>query len=306
MLLAEQGTGVQRMSLIYTIHNIINQKIGNLGNRMLLIDEPEAFLHPEATRKLSSSLYDIGNIMPIIITTHSPVLINLENDHTVIDIFKIDKNNSDAITLYTSEESSFTSDDIENMKILNYVDSYVNEFFFSDKNIIVEGFTEKLVLEYIQKKYGLTFHVINANGKDTIGTIMKILNQFDAPYYVLHDIDNNPAHTQKALKADRTKSLNLFKLKNDKTKIYAHNFTFEKAFYNETILSSTKTKRIFEILDSKPEDSEKFYIKQDILETYNHIFELGIDELKCDACNDNVIEVVSENSIENFFAGLIK
>jgi len=30
------------------------------------------------------------------------------------------------------------------MKILNYVDSYVNEFFFSDKNIIVEGFTEKL------------------------------------------------------------------------------------------------------------------------------------------------------------------
>lgn len=151
MLLSEQGTGVQRMSLIYTIQNIINQKIGNLGNRMLLIDEPEAFLHPEATRQLSSSLYDIGNVMPIIITTHSPVLINLENDHTVIDIFKIDKNKSDAITLFTSQESTFEADDTENMKILNYVDSYVNEFFFSDKNIIVEGFTEKLVLQYIQK-----------------------------------------------------------------------------------------------------------------------------------------------------------
>ena len=46
MLLSEQGTGVQRMSLIYTIQNIINQKIGNLGNRILLFDEPEAFLHP--------------------------------------------------------------------------------------------------------------------------------------------------------------------------------------------------------------------------------------------------------------------
>ena len=55
---------------------------------MLLIDEPEAFLHPEAIRQLSASLYEIGNIMPIVITTHSPVLINLENDHTVIDIFK--------------------------------------------------------------------------------------------------------------------------------------------------------------------------------------------------------------------------
>ena len=43
MLLSEQGTGVQRMSLIYTIQNIISTGIGNLGNRMLLVDEPEAF-----------------------------------------------------------------------------------------------------------------------------------------------------------------------------------------------------------------------------------------------------------------------
>ncbi|WP_077701579.1 ATP-dependent nuclease [Staphylococcus hominis] len=152
MLLSEQGTGVQRMSLIYTIQNIISTGIGNLGNRMLLVDEPEAFLHPEAIRGLSNSLYKIGNDMPIIITTHSPILINLEQDHTVIDVFKIDNSKTNAIKLYNSTSHNFDEDDIENMKILNYVDPFVNEFFFSSKNIIVEGTTEKMVLSYIQKK----------------------------------------------------------------------------------------------------------------------------------------------------------
>lgn len=305
MLLAEQGTGVQRMSLIYTIQNIITQKIGALGNRMLLIDEPEAFLHPEATRQLSSSLYKIGDSMPIIITTHSPILINLENDHTVIDIFRIDTNSTEAIILYTSKEETFTPDDIENMKILNYVDSHVNEFFFSDKNIIVEGSTEKLVLQYIQKEYSIPFHVINANGKSTIGTIMKILNQFDTSYYVLHDFDNNSTYTQSTLKAEQTKCNSIFSLKHDNAKIYAQDYTFEKVFYGDSISSNIKTKKIFDILNSKETDLKNYTIRQDILQTFNSIFELGIDELQTDNYNNKVIEIISVDDIKIRFDQLI-
>ena len=302
MLLSEQGTGVQRMSLIYTIQNIINQKIGNLGDRMLLIDEPEAFLHPEAIRQLSASLYEIGNIMPIVITTHSPVLINLENDHTVIDIFKIDKNKSDAITLFTSQESNFDSDDIENMKILNYVDAYVNEFFFSDKNIIVEGFTEKLVLQYIQKEFNVPFHIINANGKATVRTIMKILNQFGTPYYVLHDVDNNPDHSERAIKAAKTNCLNIFSSKTEYSKIFVHDFTFEAVFYGNEVNKSVKTKEIFETLNSK---EDKVCIKKDILETYNKIFDLGIEGLEGENINEKVIEITNENDIESLFEAIL-
>lgn len=305
MLLAEQGTGVQRMSLIYTIQNIIAKKIGTLGNRMLLIDEPEAFLHPEATRQLSSSLYEIGDSMPIIITTHSPILINLENDHTVIDIFRIDKKNTEAIVLYTSKKEAFTPNDIENMKILNYVDSHVNEFFFSDKNIIVEGSTEKLVLQYIQNLYNIPFHVINANGKSTIGTIMKILNQFDTSYYVLHDLDNKSTHEQITLKAEQTKCNSILSLKHHKAKIYAHDYTFEKAFYGNSVSSRNKTKKIFDILNSEEIDSEKYAIRQDILQTFNVIFELGIADLQSDDFNKKVIEILTEDNISDHFKDLI-
>lgn len=304
MLLSEQGTGVQRMSLIYTIQNIITQKIGNLGNRMLLIDEPEAFLHPEATRQLSASLYEIGKIMPIIITTHSPVLINLENDHTVIDIFKIDKNKPDAITLFTSQESNFNSDDTDNMKILNYVDSYVNEFFFSDNNIIVEGFTEKMVLKYIQKKYNVSFHIINANGKSTIGTIMKILNQFGSSYYVLHDVDNNPNHSESTLKASRTNCKTIFSNKTDFSKIFVHDFTFEAAFYDDNIKTKNKTKQIFEILESSDKNPVNFSIRKNILETYNRIFDLNIDDLINKDSNPKVVEITDNTDIDAFFPSL--
>lgn len=305
MLLSEQGTGVQRMSLIYTIQDIIKQKIGNLGNRMLLIDEPEAFLHPEATRQLSNSLYDIGNKMPIIITTHSPVLINLENDHTVIDIFKIDRNNSDAITLFTSENNQFTADDLQNMKILNYVDSYVNEFFFSNKNIIVEGFTEKLVLKYIQKKFNTPFHIVNANGKSTVGTIMKILNQFGTPYYVLHDTDCNPEHQSVTLKSAKTICNTILSNKTENSKLWVQNFTFEKVFYNSVIPPDKKTSHIYKILDSTEEDNVLYNIKQDILQTYNKIFELGIEELESDVINSNVLNISNPDEYDNIFSQYI-
>ncbi|MGX0062775.1 putative ATP-dependent endonuclease of OLD family [Staphylococcus hominis] len=275
MLLSEQGTGVQRMSLIYTIQNIISTGIGNLGNRMLLVDEPEAFLHPEAIRGLSNSLYKIGNDMPIIITTHSPILINLEQDHTVIDVFKIDNSKTNAIKLYNSTSHNFDEDDIENMKILNYVDPFVNEFFFSSKNIIVEGTTEKMVLSYIQKNYNANFHIIEARGKTTIKTIMKILNQFDTNYYVLHDLDNvhnNDSELQRQL----TNCKNIFASKNIYSKIFAINHTFEAAFYNNTVDNSVKIKTIFKILYENNNES----IRKKILGTFNHIFSLGINELE--------------------------
>ncbi|MGJ3194716.1 OLD family protein [Peribacillus frigoritolerans] len=113
------------MSLIYIIQNMIEQGLmgTNSTQKMLLIDEPEA------VRALSKSLYAIGSRMPLIISTHSPMLIDLSENHTSIQVFRIGK--TEAIELYLSSSSQFDEDDIKNMKLLNYVDSYVNEFFFA-------------------------------------------------------------------------------------------------------------------------------------------------------------------------------
>lgn len=302
MLLSEQGTGVQRMSLIYTIQKIIEKGLGNLGDRMLLVDEPEAFLHPEAVRGLSASLYKIGDSMPIIITTHSPILINLENNHTVIDVFKIDKDKPDAITLFNSNSHSFDENDITNMKILNYVDSYINEFFFSDTNIIVEGNTEKIVLKYIQKTYNSSFHIIEARGKATICTIMKILNQFQTDYHVLHDIDNDK-DTDAKLRTQRTNCKKILDLKKENIQIHACESNFEDAFYGHSEASATKTKRIYQILHSSKE-TEDYDLRKNILVTFNNIFELGIQDLENEVSCSKVHKIEDNDKIESLFPTL--
>ncbi|WJP97265.1 ATP-dependent nuclease [Macrococcus bovicus] len=296
MLLSEQGTGVQRISLIYTIQKIIEKGIGNLGGRMLLVDEPEAFLHPEAIRALSDSLYSIGDSMPIIITTHSPILINLEKDHTIIDIFRIDKDNQEAIALYNSENSKFDANDKENRKILNYIDPYINEFFFSDHNIIVEGTTEKMILKFLQKEHNLNFHIIEARGKATIVTLMKILNQFNSKYYVLHDLDNHVSGISQK-RAQRTNCLNIFHQKQDICNIYALENTFEHVFYNHTVSSSQKVAKIYSILSSKDPSDSNYVIKNDIINTFSAIFELDI---KCEGSpNDKCYPI---NSIDDILS----
>ena len=185
MTLSNQGTGLQRMSLIYIIQNLIQNKLmGDRDSKLLLIDEPEAFLHPEAVRALSRSLYKIGQEMPLMISTHYPVLKDSSEKHTSIQLFRV--NEIKAIELYQSENDKFSQDDLENLKILNYADSYVNEFFFADKILIVEGDTEYIAFKHFAKIYNDNIHIVRARGKSTLVTIMKILNQFNTQIHLTY------------------------------------------------------------------------------------------------------------------------
>ncbi|MFC6040720.1 ATP-dependent endonuclease [Paenisporosarcina macmurdoensis] len=271
MHLSNQGTGLQRMTLIYLIQNMIdNNLIGNRDDKMLLIDEPEAFLHPEAVRALSDSLYQIGREMPLIISTHSPILINLEERHTSIQIFRVGQ--SDAIELYKSDTEKFDDDDFKNLKILNYVDSYVNEFFFADNILIVEGDTEYIAFNQLVKMNKDNLHIIRAKGKSTVATLMKILNQFQTKYTVLHDSDNNPDFSISTLRAQLTNCKSIFANSiNEDVNIYSSVHTFEVALGLGSISGSNKTRKIYEIMNDDSVDTEISLAKEKIKSVYNVI-----------------------------------
>ncbi|WP_342533114.1 AAA family ATPase [Lysinibacillus sp. FSL K6-0057] len=271
MPLANQGTGLQRMSLIYLIQNMIEKKLmGESDEKLLLIDEPEAFLHPEAVRALSSSLYSIGEKMPLMISTHSPILINLSENHTSIQVFRVGE--QEAIELFVSHSEQFESDDIKNMKILNYVDSYVNEFFFADKIVIVEGDTEYIAFKHLAKVENENVHIIRARGKSTIGTLMKILNQFKTKYDVLHDADNHLRYASTTLKAQKTNCINIFKLKsNSETRIFTSLSNFENAIGIGDIENDKKTQTIYQILHGTSDEDGFGEARKLIKDLFKHI-----------------------------------
>jgi putative ATP-dependent endonuclease of the OLD family len=274
--------------------------MGESDNKLLLIDEPEAFLHPEAVRALSRSLYKIGEKMPLMISTHSPILIDLSERHTSIQVFRVGE--KEAVQLYKSVNEQFDDDDIKNMKILNYVDSYVNEFFFADRVVIVEGDTEYIAFKHLAKLKNENVHIIRARGKATIGTLMKILNQFNSSYDVLHDVDNHPKHSSSTLKAQLTNCKNIIKLKgNSDIRIFCSISNFENAIGIGDVSNDKKTQTIYQILHENSED--RYEEARRLIES---LFEQIIKRDDENPLDVGFRRVNIEKEYEELFTGLIE
>ncbi|POC76759.1 ATP-dependent endonuclease, partial [Vibrio vulnificus] len=107
---------------------------------------PESFLHPPVIRDARESLYNFASQnenWQVMATTHSPVFIDLSKKHTTI--IRIEKDKSLNKTIST-DELSFSDEENDNMKMIRLCNPMVNEFFFYDNIILVEGPTEKIVI----------------------------------------------------------------------------------------------------------------------------------------------------------------
>lgn len=204
--LGKQGSGAQRMLMWAALKCTAEQKVAQKGKESssrsfsLLIDEPELCLHPSAVREASSLLYEIAALpnWQVMITTHSPVFINLESDNT--SIVRVDRElsakSSRGTTIYRPTEVRFDPEQRENLKLLTMCDPYVAEFFFAKQIILVEGDTEYVVLRRIitdlakDSEGYRDIHILRARGKANIASFCKILNHFTKPYAILHDSDN--------------------------------------------------------------------------------------------------------------------
>ncbi|MCK1993767.1 ATP-dependent endonuclease [Peribacillus muralis] len=200
--LSHHGTGLQRTFLWSALkmlaetgrHKVGTKAIDSTKSKILLIEEPEAFLHPSAIKEARDALYAIADLenWQVMTTTHSPMFIDLTKNHTTI--IRIEKNSrtNRTIKTFSTEEVGFTTDDRENLKMMNYCNPYINEFFFANHNLLVEGETEYSVVMSLLNdgRVDSSIHVLNCLGKGNIVTVSKILNHFSVPYSILHDSDN--------------------------------------------------------------------------------------------------------------------
>lgn len=168
----------------------------SLPGYMLLIDEPEVALHPNAIRAAAQYLYELANdsSWQVMITTHSPLFINPLNDHTTI--VRLSRNNENPTPkTYRSDKIKFSDDEIEELKLINAFDQALAEMFFGQYPILIEGDTEYASFQQLMniniEKYPLNAHpvLIRARGKYSMLPIMKMLSHFKVQFSVLHDSD---------------------------------------------------------------------------------------------------------------------
>ncbi|QMV65603.1 AAA family ATPase [Pseudomonas berkeleyensis] len=195
--IANQGSGARR-TLLWAALKYLSEAKDREGTRphVLLLDEPEICLHPSAIREARAVLYDLpqtGN-WQVMITSHSPIFIDLSKDNTtIIRVYRGEGNEVESTTLYRPTRAKLDDDDKKNLKMLNVCDPYVNEFFFGGRQIIVEGDTEYTAFSIIRDIYVDEYkdvQIIRARGKGIIPSLAKVLLQFSKQFTILHDTDS--------------------------------------------------------------------------------------------------------------------
>ena len=205
---------------------------------LLIFEEPEAFLHPSNQLSLGETMrsLSISKGWQFAISTHSPFFISKEIEHMqdiirierdrsgVSKIFQISeeqwkelKNNEDFIAylekLENDRELPINSDlrgkidqiiktyrnGLDEFSYNLYLNSERSRLFLSDKVIICEGISDKILVDYIIKEMGEKFiseiYVMESSGKYDIVRYMKILNHFGIKHCIIYDTDSNKAYS---------------------------------------------------------------------------------------------------------------
>lgn len=178
--------------------DVIDSLEGINKTKMLLIEEPELFLHPQCIRMFADTLYKLADNseFQIIAATHSPVIIDLSREHTTI--LRCTMDDEMKTVVHQVKYSLFEGEEKERMKMLNSFNPYICEAFFADNVILVEGDTEAVIyreiLNRMVEKEILSIKnvplVVNCGSKMNIPLFQTVLRHFNIKYFVIHDLDD--------------------------------------------------------------------------------------------------------------------
>lgn len=194
---SSMGHGAQRaiqMTLIRHLAEITKDVSKDGKTNLLLIDEPELFLHPQAIEQIRGSLKSLSSKgYQVIFSTHSPFMID-QVDIPISNIVRKDQSGTKVESRLKEAIESVLSDNESQARLL--FDTYnLGQILFSDKVLIAEGDTEKHVLPNLFKALsGKTLGesklaLVISTGSHNIPGMLAILNEMNIPAKALADLD---------------------------------------------------------------------------------------------------------------------
>lgn len=195
--ISSYGHGAQRSVQMALIQHLaeIKQNAETPTTTLLLIDEPELYLHPFAIEQVREALHLLSlNGYQVIYTTHSAQMITADRaQHTLL----IRKNEANGTHIRTPlrEALEVAVPNVEAQAGHLFALSQSTQILFSNSVILTEGKTELRLLPFIyqlikRKTLGQNNTALIETGSvDNIGKTMSILREMDLPTKSIADLD---------------------------------------------------------------------------------------------------------------------
>ncbi len=192
------GHGAQRSIQMTLIRHLADLKLNQQQNKtttLLLIDEPELYLHPQAVEILRKSLNILSNQgYQVIFSTHSPFMITQKD---VGNTILVRKNGILGTYKRTTLKSAIPiiENQAQHQLTLLYSLSNSSNILFSEKVILAEGKTENRLLPTIIEKVTsktILLHktaLVKIDGSGNTRKTMQVLSTMDLPTKAIVDLD---------------------------------------------------------------------------------------------------------------------
>lgn len=194
------GSGAQRsiqMALIRQLAEVRKGADPAPARTLLLIDEPELYLHPQAVEQVRVALKQLSKEgYQVIFATHSAQMVTAEDVNTALLIRKNAQNGTHRRKRVEDAINEILVGDHDSQLELMFSLSNSNQILFAESVLLIEGKTESKVLPRLFEVVsgGETFGMIKCalvkqDGGGNTCKSMKILNAMDVPAKAIVDLD---------------------------------------------------------------------------------------------------------------------
>lgn len=224
--LKKNGHGVIRQAFFSFLSTLETDLDKKRKEYLILFEEPELYLHPEAIFSLREQLYKLAKDSPfqVLCATHSPLMIDTSKPHS--SLVRLTKDNTKNTKTYQVKFDLYEGDDKNFLQMINRFNPHICECFFSDEVILVEGDTEAVIYRDLINRYyksAKEVFVLNTGSKANMVFYQKILTHFGIKHVVVHDVDSPTYETKKGeIKTNSMWSFNksIWEQINESNKLY--------------------------------------------------------------------------------------